>query len=128
MNREILFRGKRIDNGEWIYGFYVPVGERNHYILTGKINIIGVAVGFEHVAVDPETVCMFTGLLDGDGMKIFEGDILKFMSGNYVVEWCGKHCKFLQVDKMFSRELHCCINGGEVIGNIHDNPEFLEGD
>lgn len=130
MNREILFRGKRIDNGEWIYGFYVPIGERNHYILTGKIKIIGVAVGFEHVAVAPETVCQFTGVTDKFDEKVFEGDYVydeveeeigtvKFDEGEFVV------CFGDVIDgNCFTDVIASC----HVIGNIHDNPELLEGD
>ena len=76
----------------------------------------------------PETVGQYTGLTDKNGVKIFEGDILKFRSGIYSVEWDNEHSKFLQRDGQFSRELHIWIAKSEIVGNIHDNPELLKGE
>ena len=120
MNREILFRGKPMfrEGNEFVYGYYKQgdiAGVKTDFIIPlpeykNEIN---------EVAVCPQTVGQFTGLIDKNGVKIFEGDILKFKSGNYVVKWCNEHSKFLQADKQFTRELHCCIDDSEVIGNIH---------
>lgn len=118
MNREILFRGKRIDNGDWVYDYF----ER----MNGYSYIVNENMRRVREAVIPETVGQYTGFTDKNGVKIFEGDILKFLSGNYVVEWHHDHGKFLQVDRQFSREIFICINESEIIGNIYDNPELLE--
>lgn len=131
--REILFRGKRKDNGEWVYGFYVCLGETLHYILTGKLDITKGFPMFEKYEVDPETVGQYTGLTDKNGQRIFEGDILKaaeenrkpfiykvvFVNGVFglVVKNGGFDCSLV----LWAKE---CV---EIIGNIHDNPELMRG-
>ena len=122
MNREILFRGKRVDSSEWFEGSYwlsrLAVRETT-YITDGYGNLF---------CVIPETVGQYTGLNDKNNVKIFEGDILKFRSGIYSVEWDNEHSKFLQRDGQFSREFHIWIEKSEIVGNIHDNPELLKGE
>ena len=122
MNREILFRGKRVDSSEWFEGSYWlsrSAVRETTYITDGYGNLF---------CVIPETVGQYTGLNDKNNVKIFEGDILKFRSGIYSVEWDNEHSKFLQRDGQFSRELHIWIEKSEIVGNIHDNPELLGGD
>lgn len=134
--REILFRGKREDNGEWVEGFYACVLD-SHYIITGRFDsLTNGIINSEAYKVDPETVGQFTGLTDKNGRKIFEGDILDFFSDDnlrepdehsyYAVRWHGtglvvmdRHSCTDSLDEFFCERC-------EVIGNIHDNPELLE--
>lgn len=110
MGREILFRGKRIDNGEWVEGFYVKHDSR-HWIYTGEIQYMYLPVCAElpkKYEVEPEYICEYTGLTDKNGRKIFEGDIVKAeFSFNdfardrvehkeyiYEISYHEKHCYF----------------------------------
>ena len=124
MNREILFKAKRLDNGECVDGFYCcigPVGQEKHYIIPEY------ASAFYGVEVDPSTVCQYTGLTDKNGTKIFEGDVVRRETDYY-----GKHKVYDEpvvweddIEKGFLGEPYTsgyCIHGGnwEVIGSIHD--------
>ena len=131
--REILFRGKRLDNGEWIEGtpfhrksFYGSPDDR-HFMLTGEELHYDY---YEAHEVDPATIGQFTGLRDKDETRIFEGDIVKSVYGEHVasVEAEVWNCGCCYPVFGFSTET---TNPGigdtlEVIGNIHDNPELLE--
>ena len=118
--REILFRGKRLDNGEWVEGYYLRIGpaaNERAYIIPYYASTLYT------YEVDPATAGQFTGLLDKNGKRIFEGDIVR---GPHIgddlmtepVEFSAV-CGWLPFD--YLREDLC-----EVIGNIHDNPELLE--
>lgn len=73
--REIRFRGKRIDNGEWVYGYIWIIPDANlHYILTGKIDIRDCSI--EKYKVDPETVGQYTNLKDWKNKDIYQADKL----------------------------------------------------
>ncbi len=129
MDREILFRGKRIDNEEWIEGkllvdnLIVPVN------LEFKVKV-GCIYGYE---VIPETVGQYTGLCDKNGVKIFEGDIVVWdydkvdfdgatHSTPELVRWDKDYCGFIvNYDDMGTIDKNC-----RVIGNIYDNPGLLE--
>ena len=121
--REILFRGKRTDNGTWAYGYLFCIWERA-YLCWGTTNSVPNMKEVLH-----ETVGQYTGLRDKNGRKIFEGDIVKMRA--YGV---GYHCtsvyfrdgKFA-VDGTQYHFKNICSNSVEVIGNIYDNPELLEG-
>ena len=138
--REILFRGKRLYDGEWVYGFYVHYADRwgRDKDLIQSLDIESGEFGFLH-EVDPETVGQYTGLLDKNGKRIFEGDIVIYDNtpynayGHKVIgeivwhKWAWK-CRY----KEYGSTYHYAIGAedffgpkSEVIGNIHDNPELM---
>ncbi len=128
--REILFRGKRVDNGEWVQGFLTKrkfAGKEYFAIEQSERKI--VTYDYEYVMqpyeIIPETVGQYTGLTDKNGKKIFEGDIVKAITSNIV----GEDFEATVVVNLDNYELMCDIEHShelEVIGNIHNNPELLE--
>ncbi len=130
--REILFRGKRKDNGEWVEGYYVCVGGKFHYILTGQIDLMSGYPRFIYCEVIPETVCQYTGFTDKNGKKIFEGDIVKY--GDTIHEVVFEKRNNTAYFGLVYNELETLPFGHyqdlkqiEIIGNIHDNHELVEG-
>ena len=147
--REILFRGKRLDNGKWVQGFLVIWG--NDYYIAPDINAYtsmggrgkGRCMMFGHYyQVLPETVGQYTGLTDKNGRKIFEGDILKIVH-KYQSPFDDDTKEYTDIttDVVFFDDEGLCFSYGkspflcvvdnvtaeyEVVGNIHDNPELLE--
>ena len=126
--REILFRGKRKDNGEWVEGSL----STEYLKECGCVMISPTAdTCFK---VDPETVGQYTGLTDKNGKKIFEGDIVTtpyYGIEFQTVEWVKTSCGF---EPFSDSNLNCGHCGGgvvpnfcEVVGNIHDNSELLKG-
>ncbi|WP_288910949.1 YopX family protein [uncultured Thomasclavelia sp.] len=125
--REILFRGKRLDNGEWIYGYYLYSEKYNkHYIVDERITttlegkLVPQESGFIKKEAIPETVVQYTGLTDKNGKKIFEGDIIKakYEEKNGYIKWNNDNASF-QVKGIPSHTLKRA-NELEVIGNIFD--------
>lgn len=128
--REILFRGKSLDSGEWIEGNY-------SIMLSGRVAIqpIGRIVTYE---VLPTTVGQFTGLLDKNGKKIFEGDIVRRFNSRgqevmrYAVKWNTDCCMFaLACEDTYLGEYDSDFTvfygeEFEIVGNVHDNPELLK--
>ena len=124
--REILFRGQRKDNEEWIEGYYVRLGE-HHCILTGKLDITKGFPIFVHYEVLPETVGQYTGLTDKNDKKIFEGDIVKHNKMIYEIAYFTENSRFAGRRTKVLMSLFP-LGNSEVIGNIHDNPELLKGE
>ena len=143
--REIKFRGKRIDNGEWVHGDLfqkkdglVAIRRNYHTWAEGPYDLPDPS-DYEDYIVYPGTVGQFTGLKDRNSKEIYEGDIVKFhfMTSNS----CST--KLFPTEKFFGKitmnkynhwsifsngmEIHIenAIKYGEVIGNIHDNPELF---
>ena len=127
--REILFRGKRTDNSEWIYGDLVQWSDGVQifdYDGVGKVknNVI------------PETVGQYTGLKDKNGKRIFEGDIVycksRLDNANMVIIFERGQFRMVLSENYRSDQTNSgfydinCFDK-EVIGNIHDNPELLKG-
>ena len=122
MNREILFRGKAGD--EWVYG---DLGRLKNAITITKRNFI-----YPYIVM-PETVGQFTGLTDKNGVKIFEGDILKYrnvLNKPHVgtVKYYA-NAKPVADNGYYIVDLaECNPDDFEIIGNIFDNPELLKGE
>lgn len=135
--REILFRGKRLDNGEWLEGSLW------NYLGVPKILPPANIVGYD---ISPDTVGQYTGLTDKNGVKIFEDDCIRvlgedtigvirygkyrnpFDGGNpsetnigFYVDWVSRRYK-----DILRKDLGYWNDKVEIIGNIHDNPELLE--
>lgn len=125
---EIIFRGKRIDNGEWVEGNLFAPDEVKHRKAPTEI-LVGTNIVRISWEVDPSTVGQYTGLEDKNGRRIFEGDIVDILTENEeigVVEY--EDGGFLVSADGFCVDFHTNIKGTDldVIGNIHDNPELLE--
>jgi uncharacterized phage protein (TIGR01671 family) len=121
--REILFRGKRCDNGEWVDGnLFVDEKKEKHEILVGYVNY---RISWE---IDPTTIGQFIGLLDRNGKKIFEGDILNADGEIYACRWDDGNFEVGLVNNKESFGIAYATLNMKVIGNIHDNPELLRGE
>lgn len=118
--REILFRGKAVCDGDWVYGGITWNPSRKKFF---------IHTDWEEANVIPETVGQYTGLTDKSGLtKVFEGDIIHGNLGNFVVRWSDNISGFVAGEK---ERTHPCMNRGtmkcyEVIGNIYDNPELIK--
>lgn len=127
MNREILFKAKRKDNGKWVKGdaIHEPIGMSIRYEKNGMS---------VRVPVDPDTLCQYTGLTDKNSQKIWEYDICEMVYDGtiyiYVVVWDKTELDFKGTNGKENygcnfEYLGCCEEI-VVIGNIFDNPELLE--
>jgi uncharacterized phage protein (TIGR01671 family) len=141
---EILFRGQRVDTGEWVFGMLCQY----HAGVSAKIaaNDFGTYEQGMAYCVNPATVGQYTGLTDRNGVKIFEGDILRlshdwgdgttdvwlaiveFGNPNGLYSW-GWQLRYLKGCSSFNKDILCWVDMEdtrawcEVVGNVHDNPE-----
>lgn len=152
--REILFKGKRIDNGEWVEGYYYKMSEttycfkedyerkpvpKHHYILQERMTDWGLPNQIVQIEIDSKTLCQFTGLCDKNGKKIWENDIVKTVSdiyahvkfGLYTTGFALEECNQgfyvdFSVKTYLRHELGYWNNKVEVRGNIFDNRDLLQ--
>lgn len=123
---EIIFRGKRMDNGEWVFGDlrHIFYGECYLHIVDNSNGLNNSVCGLE---VDPSTVGQFTGLEDKLGTKIFEGDIVRYGQRG-AVEYNSGSAQFTLnfTDSTYEGFDNIPFCDCEVLGNIYDTPELLE--
>ena len=134
-----LYRGKRSDTDDWIYGFYAKSGDKAYIIKDNDI-VIGYVTMKEVV---PETICEFTRLYTEEGTEIYENDICRFDDRHFIVKReCdvpGGHWAetgFVLEEIGYGEAIHFTDTVGdfynemqvEVIGNVFDNKELLKGE
>lgn len=122
-----LYRGKRVDNGEWAEGFYYVKPESNAFA-SETFSMITTKDCYYDYEVDPYTVGECTGLADKNGKLIFEGDILKGMRGLHRVYYDTSLACFewAKINGNWEESFSGFADEYEIIGNVHDNPELME--
>ena len=128
--REYLFRGqwnKSSKEKEWVYGYLKLHIYKNSEDVTDKSAVIYFEdnSNIKYYIVNPETVGEFTGIYDSNGIRIFEGDILKAKNGHIGWVEFKKGC-YVKVCNCHTSVSDIYSDNSEVIGNIFDNPELLE--
>lgn len=154
MSREILFKAKRKDNGEWVEGYYIyhikrticPFGDsvkpedEQHVIMQDGFSDWNMPRDTVVYEIDPDTLCQYTGLTDKNGNEIWENDIISIVAYSYdepeddyfgIVTYCEKDaCWSLNNNEKYGEIICECFGSytTEIInhGNIFDNPELLE--
>lgn len=123
--RDKIYKAKRTDRDEWVYGYYVCLNEKSHRIYTGYAETDCGHYYPDFYEVVPETIGQYTGLVDKKDGMVFEGDIVKIsgdLAGVYVCVWEEYNFEYEFDNKEMSFGL-CCVHSDdiEVIGNIHDS-------
>ena len=122
--REIIFRGQRADNGEWVYGFLTKMWGEYHIVDGNNEN--------SAYEVIPETIGQYTGIINKNGKKVFEGDVVEYAGSCGEIVFVERRGAFMSNEKdMYCEWLSNLPQYGtgimEIIGNIYDNKEILEG-
>ena len=143
MNREILFKANRKDNGEWVEGYYVKT-RLGTDIKPSDVIFVPFKINRNEewgwIKIDPDTLCQYTGFTDKNSKKIWENDIISIAAYSYdepeddyfgVVTYCEKDaCWSLNNNEKYGEIICECFGSytTEITnhGNIFDNPELLE--
>lgn len=137
----MLFKAKRLDNGEWVEGSLISTEDNSGFILRSKTKAFipkgtNTFCSTECYEIDPDTLCQFTGLTDKNGEKIWENDICDRKEKYPEIVTYNKGDWQLDYSYVFGKEMHtdacnlgfyvCERDCVEVIGNIFDNVDLLE--
>lgn len=136
MQREVKFRGKRVDNGEWVYGSLLISEPQEKSLEPLHYFICPLDKGYHRVI--PETIGQYTGLHDKNGKEVYEGDIIQFNDG-IVINKSNTHKSAVKwVDELGGFYIHadcigyyqvnpsqCKMYHFEVIGNVFEDPELI---
>lgn len=143
--RETKFRGKRLDNGEWVYGDLLhPITSCRIVNYAERISDGVACADYHYFDVDPKTVGQYTGLKDRNGKEVYEGDIIECIGSynkpiRHLVRYNDEKGGYSQLlfmgngltckpyDGGLISQNYICEMDKYIIGNIHDNPEFLKG-
>lgn len=128
MNREIKFRGKRIDNDEWVYGYlYFGFNCTDEYVpfISWKDSSYLGGIGEEEINI--KTIGQYTGLDGKNGKEIYEGDIVKYENMTGKIMFFNGSFILSDLEETEEWELGVINEEVEIIGNIYNNPELLGG-